>query len=162
MAAKTAGYGARALSRHVVPDSLLPSWKTRKTVQTGLSLLKRKKKKTSKPTSSGKATRKPGPPKPKQKFDRNAWLGGRSLVSSDHVNASPRSLSGSSSLSSIKSRAERLKAQARDLVRNPRLVASMVRDEIEHDLKQEKRIYSSKLQQANEGLRSLGRLFKRR
>jgi hypothetical protein len=149
---KVARSGARAagrgLSRHVLPDSLIPSWKTKKAVASGYSLLKkaarRKKKSAPAPTKTATAKR-PAPKAPKQKFDRNQWARGGKLVSVDFSNERPLSRSNSSSTSSTPKRASRLKAQVKDLVRNPRLVVQMHLDELQHDYETKKRRFLSDL-----------------
>lgn len=138
----------RALSRHVVPDSLIPSWKTQKIAASGYSLLKKAtrkagSKKKDAPSLKGKPYKsaalarvaRPAPKAPKQQFDKNGWSMGRTMQAPLAYDGPPRLYSNSPLPSRTKPRPDFVR-QSRDLVRNPRLYLEMQRDlaEVEYFL----------------------------
>ena len=142
----------RALSAHVVPDSLIPSWKTQKRLSDGYSLLtktaklvagKKKKKGSSSTAYQSKAlasVRRPSPKPPKKKFDKNGWGMGRSLPGgSDGVTFSR---------ASPPPRPAGLRRKLVDAARNPRLVAQMGLDLLKADYQQKKDTFLSNLKHA--------------
>lgn len=149
--------GGSALSRHVVPDSLIPSWKTQKAVSTGYNLLKKASKLTGKkkkpaPASAPKDYKspalrpvsRPGPKKPKQAFDKTGWSMGRNLPAtdgSDNLQKPP----GRSSSASSPNRPGLISQRLKDAVKNPRLVAQMGVDLLKADYQRKKSIFLSNL-----------------
>lgn len=143
----------RALSSHVLPDSLVPSWKTQKALSTGYDLLKRATRKTGKkkkpaPSSKAKSYKspalasvsRPSPKAPKKKFDKNGWGMGRSLPGgSDGVTFSR---------ASPPPRPAGLRRKLVDAARNPRLVAQMGLDLLKADYQQKKDTFLSNLKHA--------------
>jgi len=130
---------SRAISRHVLPDTLIPSWKTKKRISRAGSLLtmpfRRKKKKKKKPASSS-SRRSAGPATRPARFDRNAWKQGRALRPDASFVLPASSASASLRSSSPKPRKpSRLSAQLRDLRQHPQLVLQMKLDELAHDVK---------------------------
>lgn len=137
----------RALSRHVVPDSLIPSWKTQQIALSGYNLLRRAAPKNGKPKGAKRATAPtrgggptagtatPRPKPPKQKFDKNGWSMGRGLPTGFAVSsaASQRSYSQESE----PSKSPGLSRKVKDAVRNPRLAVQMGLDllQVEYQLK---------------------------
>lgn len=143
----------RALSRHVVPDSLIPSWKTQKTVSSGLSLLtkaarlvgnkKKKKKKSAAARPTARPSARPAPKAPKKKFDKNGWNMGRSLPNGFDVSSASSARSHSRALEPQQSAS--FLRKAKDLARNPRLVAQMGLDLLSVEYQLKKRSFLSKL-----------------
>jgi hypothetical protein len=153
LARSSARATGRALSAHVVPDSLIPSWKTRKTVKSGYSLLTSAARKPNK-KAAAPAKKKalaiggfqvPKPKAPAKKFDKNAWATGRGLPSGVGYGERPRSPSGSPSGQSLKQRASKLRAQLSDLRREPRAVAQMGLDLLQVEYKQKQQAFLSKI-----------------
>lgn len=145
----------RALSAHVVPDSLIPSWKTKKRVSSGLSLLTKAARKTkpatNRPASASGGKRKggqparPAPKAPKTPFDKNAWSQGRALASPPGF-AEPRpSRPASSSGPLLNKSGQRLVQQFSDLRRHPKAVAQMGLDLLHHEYQQKKQRFLSSL-----------------
>jgi hypothetical protein len=143
------------LSNHVLPDTLIPSWKTRKRLASATravgSLAKPKKQRKS-PNKSSKQSKKQKPysPQPPAQrgglptFNRNAWQRGDALRSSGA--SSPTSSRASSAPArKVQAKVKRLQSQARDILMNPRLVGQMFWDELKHDAKQKKQQLLSNL-----------------
>lgn len=130
----------KLVSRHVLPDTLIPSWKTTQRISRAGSLLSRpfKRKKRKKTATTSRATSKsasyrPGPVKQKQKFDKNAWNQGRALKSDASWSLLPSSGLVSRPTSSPKQR-PRWRQQLHDVRHNPQLVLQMKMDELKHDV----------------------------
>jgi hypothetical protein len=149
----------RALSAHVLPDSLLPSWKTQKAVSTGYSLLKKATRKSGKKNGKKSAiaptknralagAARPKPKAPKQKFDRNSWNNGRNLAPAAGYDERPQSPPKSSSALSPTKRVSTLRRQLIDGARNPRLVAQMGLDLLKVDYQRKKDTFLSNLKHA--------------
>jgi hypothetical protein len=160
LARSSARATGRALSAHVVPDSLLPSWKTRKTLQTGYSLLSKAGRKTKKkaaapakkkPLSIG-GFQVPKPKAPAKKFDKNAWSTGRGLPSGVGYGERPPSRSASPSGQSLRQRASKLRGQLSDLRREPRAVAQMGLDLLEVEYKRKRQSFLSKVRNLDKKL----------
>ena len=159
---KVVGLGARAtgraLSAHVVPDSLVPSWKTQKRLSSGLSLLNKAakrvagKKKSNRPATAPTKNRalagvaRPSSKPPKKSFNQNAWSTGRGLESS--FDGPPPSRSNSRSVSPARNLVSKRLQQAKDVVRNPRIVAQMGLDLLKVDYQHKKANFLSKLKHA--------------
>ena len=139
--------GGRALVAHVVPDSLIPTWKLKKSAPSGSAQLKQaarltgsKKKKAPslKPYKSAALTAagvgRPKPKAPKQKFDKNGWSMGRTLPAGNGSANSPLP-SGSASL----------RRKLLDAARNPRALAQMKLDEMHHEYVSKKAAFLSKV-----------------
>ena len=138
--------GGRALVAHVVPDSLIPTWKLKKSAPSGKSQLDKAsrltgKKKKKQPISSAyksaalASVSRPKPKAPKKKFDRNGWSMGRSLPAGNGSDNLPRSSSGSASL----------RRKLLDAARNPRVLAQMKLDELHHEYVSKKAAFLSKV-----------------
>jgi hypothetical protein len=117
------------LTRHVLPDSLVPSSRTKNafsTTRTVLGLLKpKKKKKKAKPS-------KPSPPK--RKFDRNAWGQGRAIAPNPSFAYSEPRRPASSARPRPSGRSATMQ-KLHDLRKHPQLVLAMKMDELAHDIK---------------------------
>lgn len=148
LAKASARASGRALAAHVLPDSLVPSWKTQKAISSGYSLLK-KAAKTKKGTANGKgaarSAQRPGPKPPKKKFDKQSWAVGRGLPSGDGFAVQRQSSPKSSFLSSAKTQAAKLRRKSIDLARNPRVAAQMGLDLLKEDYQTKKRSFLSEL-----------------
>lgn len=162
----------RALSAHVVPDSLTPSWKTKKAVSTGYNLLKSATRKTGKEKSKKPNSKpyqspalagvsRPKPKAPAKKFDKNAWSMGRTMPvanGSDNLPPRPRAdmeraeyerssfnqrkPSPRPSLASLRLQ------QAKDVVKHPKIVARMGLDLLKLDYQKKKETFLSNLKHA--------------
>jgi hypothetical protein len=168
LARSSARATGRALSAHVVPDSLIPSWKTRKAVSSGLSLLNKAARKTGKSASakSAKQFKRPAPTKPKQAFNKNAWSQGRAIAPAAGYGEPPPSRPASSSGRSLKQSAARLRQQFSDLRSEPRLVAQMGLDILKQEYRLKKNSFLSEVKEVNNNYRQkktgFTSLFKKR
>ena len=145
---KVAGSALRGagnvLAVHVVPDSLIPSWKTRQYLSTATRAASRlgstgkgkKKKKAapSSPRSGSPPSRRP--PSSRAAFNKNAWGRGASLPSAPAFSLPPstsRQRSGASP--SFSQMVQKRQQQLRDFRNHPRLVVQMHLDELLHHVK---------------------------
>lgn len=148
------------LSKHVLPDTLLPSWKTKQRLASAIrgvnSFGKSKSKKSStsgkKSSTPSKKSRKSTAKKaPQQRgglpvFNRNAWARGAQLQSSGGFSGSSGGYSAPRPRpTSARAKLQRLKAQALDVLLNPRAVGQMVYDSVSHDAKKTKKRFLSKV-----------------
>lgn len=147
------------LSTHVLPDEVIPSWKTRKRLASATravsSLAKRSKpsasrSKSSKPSKKQTTSSRTGNMARPQRgglptFNRNEWNRGANLRTSDSYSNSPSPRSSAVPPARVRAKVNRLTAQARDILMNPRLVGQMFWDELKHDAKKTKQQLSSRL-----------------
>lgn len=158
----------RFLAVHVVPDTLLPSWKTQKRVAALGRALKPKKKKKKAPAQkkeykspalAGVRPARSGKPsaskKPKPTFNKNAWSQGRAMsVSgsfSPSASTSPRAASSARPSFAARlgsqfrpSTVARRKQKLRDIKNEPRLFIQMHADELFHNVRSIKMPFKSK------------------
>lgn len=128
------------LAVHVVPDTLIPSWKTQKRLTTGAGYLVRpfsssKKKKTSAKNKKRPSSPRSGsptsarPPATRPAFNKNSWSRGGSLAPAPGFAPSRPT---SSPPGSVGRSFSRFKQQAKDFRNEPRLVIQMTMDELLH------------------------------
>lgn len=120
-----------------------PKSSKRRTSPNKWSKPSKKQKSSSRPTASTARPQRGGLPA----FSRNEWQRGANLRSWDNSFApSPASSAPrNSQRSEVNRKVARLKAQARDILLNPKAVGQMFWDELKHDAQTKKNNFLSKL-----------------